>query len=114
MNLSISAAQLFEQLRDKLALRWLAGERSSAQRVLEAVETVARRPSLAGYLNIIYPNKVQILGIPRQTMIGRPPEMVENAIRIGSNGARTTTWAPWNGTPAALTLPVSVAPVPAG
>ena len=30
--------------------------------MLEAVETVARRPSLAGYLNIIYPNKVQILG----------------------------------------------------
>jgi len=26
------------------------------------VDTVARRPSLAGYLNIIYPNKVQILG----------------------------------------------------
>ena len=30
--------------------------------MLEAVDTVARRPSLAGYLNIIYPNKVQILG----------------------------------------------------
>jgi len=30
--------------------------------VLEAVDTVARRPSLCGYLNIIYPNKVQILG----------------------------------------------------
>ena len=26
MNLSISAAQLFEQQRDKLGLRWLAGE----------------------------------------------------------------------------------------
>ena len=62
MNLSISATQLFEQLRDKLGLRWLAGERVGGQRVLEAVDTVARRPSLAGYLNIIYPNKVQILG----------------------------------------------------
>jgi len=30
--------------------------------VLESVDTVARRPSLAGYLNAIYPNKVQILG----------------------------------------------------
>ena len=62
MNLSISAAQLFEQQRDKLGLRWLAGQHIGGQRVLEAVETVARRPSLAGYLNIIYPNKVQILG----------------------------------------------------
>ena len=42
-------------------LRWIAGERGE-HRVLEAVDTVARRPSLAGYLNIIYPNKVQILG----------------------------------------------------
>jgi HPr kinase/phosphorylase len=62
MNLSISAAQLFEQQRDKLGLRWLAGEHVGGKRVLEAVDTVARRPSLAGYLNIIYPNKVQILG----------------------------------------------------
>ena len=62
MNLSISAAQLFEQQRDKLGLRWLAGEHIGGQRVLEAVDTVARRPSLAGYVNIIYPNKVQILG----------------------------------------------------
>ena len=30
--------------------------------MLEAVDTIARRPSLAGYLNTIYPNKVQILG----------------------------------------------------
>lgn len=61
MNASIHALELFSQLQDKLGLRWIAGQQG-AQRVLEAVETVARRPSLAGYLNIIYPNKVQILG----------------------------------------------------
>jgi len=61
MNASITAHDLFEQLRDRLGLHWLAGQRGE-QRVLEAVETVARRPSLSGYLNIIYPNKVQILG----------------------------------------------------
>ncbi|WP_226468933.1 HPr(Ser) kinase/phosphatase [Luteimonas panaciterrae] len=61
MNASITAQDLFDQLRDRLGLRQLAGQRGES-RVLEAVETVARRPSLAGYLNIIYPNKVQILG----------------------------------------------------
>ncbi|HZH43685.1 MAG TPA: HPr(Ser) kinase/phosphatase [Lysobacter sp.] len=61
MNASITAAELFEQQRERLELRWVAGQRG-ADRLLEAVETVARRPSLAGYLNIIYPNKVQILG----------------------------------------------------
>ena len=58
----ITAAELFEQQVERLDLRWLAGQREAGTRVLEAVETVARRPSLAGYLNIIYPNKLQILG----------------------------------------------------
>jgi len=57
----ISAGELFEQQRERLDLRWYAGQ-DGAGRFLEAVETVARRPSLAGYLNAIYPNKVQILG----------------------------------------------------
>ncbi|HEY5612565.1 MAG TPA: HPr(Ser) kinase/phosphatase [Lysobacter sp.] len=61
MTARISAHELFEQLRERLGLRWLAGQVGEA-RVLEAVDTVARRPSLAGYLNAIYPNKVQILG----------------------------------------------------
>ena len=58
----ITAAELFEKQQDRLGLRWLAGQKDGARRVLEAVETVARRPSLAGYLNTIYPNRVQILG----------------------------------------------------
>ena len=61
MTTSISARELFDQQKDKLALRWLAGLKGE-KRELEAVDTVARRPSLAGYLNAIYPNKVQILG----------------------------------------------------
>ncbi|MBW3549684.1 MAG: HPr(Ser) kinase/phosphatase [Proteobacteria bacterium] len=61
MNASISAGELFELQRERLDLRWLAGQ-GGERRVLEAVETVARRPSLAGYVNTIYPNKVQILG----------------------------------------------------
>lgn len=61
MNTSITARELFEQQRDRLALRWVAGQQGE-RRELEAGNTVSRRPSLAGYLNAIYPNKVQILG----------------------------------------------------
>jgi HPr kinase/phosphorylase len=61
VNARVSARELFDQLRELLDLRWVAGERGEG-RVLESVQTVARRPSLAGYLNKIYPNKVQILG----------------------------------------------------
>lgn len=61
MNARISARELFDQQRERLGLRWLAGQQGET-RVLESVDTIARRPSLAGYLNTIYPNKVQILG----------------------------------------------------
>ncbi len=61
MNATITARDLFEQQKERLALRWLAGRKGS-DRELSPGDTVARRPSLAGYLNTIYPNKVQILG----------------------------------------------------
>ncbi|HEY4582216.1 MAG TPA: HPr(Ser) kinase/phosphatase [Lysobacter sp.] len=61
MNARISAQELYDQQFERLGLRWFAGRRGGT-RMLESVDTVARRPSLAGYLNIIYPNKVQILG----------------------------------------------------
>ena len=61
MTARITARELFDQQRERLDLRWLAGE-AGGSRVLESGDTVARRPSLAGYLNAIYPNKVQILG----------------------------------------------------
>ena len=58
---TISAGELFGQQHERLQLRWIAGAEGASRR-LEAGDTVARRPSLAGYLNAIYPNKVQILG----------------------------------------------------
>lgn len=57
----ITARELFEQQRDRLGLRWLAGQ-EGGERAIEADEHRTRRPSLAGYLNVIHPNKVQILG----------------------------------------------------
>jgi HPr kinase/phosphorylase len=61
MNTRITARELFEQQKDKMGLRWVAGQ-DGGTRELEAGNTQSRRPSLCGYLNIIYPNKVQILG----------------------------------------------------
>ena len=61
MTTSITARELFDQQNDTLGPA-LAGRSQGDERVLEAVDTIARRPSLAGYLNTIYPNKVQILG----------------------------------------------------
>jgi HPr kinase/phosphorylase len=57
----LRARELFEELGERLVLRWLAGQ-AGGDRVLERGEHLSRRPSLAGYLNVIHPNKVQIVG----------------------------------------------------
>jgi HPr kinase/phosphorylase len=61
MNARITARELFDQLKERLGLRWVAGQRGE-KRALEPGVALSRRPSMAGYLNTIYPNKVQILG----------------------------------------------------
>lgn len=58
----INARELFDQLSERLKLRWIAGARGES-RMIEPGEDLQRRPSLVGYLNIIYPNKVQLIGI---------------------------------------------------
>jgi len=57
----LSARDIFDALCDRMALRWTAGQ-SGQVRVIEIDEHLQRRPSLVGYLNIIYPNKIQIIG----------------------------------------------------
>lgn len=61
MRTRISARELFDELHERLELRWINGQRGG-ERVLERSEQFMRRPSLAGYLNVIHPNKVQIIG----------------------------------------------------
>ena len=62
MRNRISARELYEQLQERLALRWLTVGQLGGERTFERGEQQTRRPSLAGYLNVIHPNKVQIIG----------------------------------------------------
>ena len=57
----LSARQLYDGTHERMGLRWAAGMRGEG-RALERGVAKIRRPSLIGYLNIIYPNKVQIIG----------------------------------------------------
>lgn len=57
----ITARELFDQLQKRLELHWVAGQ-NGENRILESAEHLARRPALAGYLNTIHANKVQIVG----------------------------------------------------
>ncbi len=62
MRNRISARELFDELQERLGLRWLTTGQRGGERILERSEQQIRRPSLAGYLNVIHPNKVQIVG----------------------------------------------------
>lgn len=57
----LRARELFDELGERLELRWIGGQRGG-ERLIERGEHLSRRPSLAGYLNVIHPNKVQIIG----------------------------------------------------
>ncbi|MDE2084345.1 MAG: HPr(Ser) kinase/phosphatase [Xanthomonadaceae bacterium] len=57
----LTARELFDKISQRLTLRWVAGQRGEHRAIVPA-EKQPRRPSLAGYLNIIYPNKIQIVG----------------------------------------------------
>ena len=48
-------------MREKLDLHWVDGNEGTADNFLSAGD-VTSRPALAGFLNVIHPNKVQVLG----------------------------------------------------
>ena len=57
----LTSRQLYDAVGERMQLRWVAGWRGEG-RAIEPGDNSARRPSQIGYLNIIYPNKVQIIG----------------------------------------------------
>ncbi len=57
----LTARQLFDSTNEHLSLAWHAGVPGEA-RIIRATQSGGRRASLVGYLNIIYPNRVQIIG----------------------------------------------------
>ncbi|HVF34576.1 MAG TPA: HPr(Ser) kinase/phosphatase, partial [Candidatus Saccharimonadia bacterium] len=57
----MSARELFDQLQERFGLRRVAGQRGEG-RVIEPGDHLQRRPTLIGYLNMIHPNKIQLIG----------------------------------------------------
>ena len=57
----LSAHELFDEVRTRLDLTWIASQEGGDKRI-EIAEGRQRRPALVGYLNLIHPNKIQVLG----------------------------------------------------
>jgi HPr kinase/phosphorylase len=58
---SITAQNLYEDLQEKLQLSWLSS-REDAEGFCISADELTARPATAGFLNLIHPNRVQILG----------------------------------------------------
>lgn len=61
MTRTLTARDLFHTLQQRLDLHWVAGRDHDEDCVLSDRD-MSTRPALAGYLNLIHPNRVQILG----------------------------------------------------
>jgi HPr kinase/phosphorylase len=57
----LSAAQLFEENREKLQLEWLAG-RAGGLHKLAPERVSSSTEGLVGHFNLIHPNWIQVLG----------------------------------------------------
>lgn len=62
MTRSLTALELFDDLEERLALRWVGAPAAADWPGIRSGELGAR-PALAGFLNLIHPNKVQVLGV---------------------------------------------------
>ncbi len=58
---SLGLVELVELVGERMGLRWVGG-REGADRRIETLPHRKSRPALVGYLNLIYPNQVQIIG----------------------------------------------------
>ena len=58
---TLAVSELVDRLADRLALKWICGRTQAADRVL-TVDSFHARPSLVGFLNLIHPSRIQILG----------------------------------------------------
>ena len=61
MTRTLTARDLFTQLQDRLDLSWVAA-REHGEDTLLSEDDLSTRPALAGYLNLIHRNRVQVLG----------------------------------------------------
>lgn len=61
MTRSLSARALFEDLQERLKLHWISGDREQEGYSISSGDLTSR-PAIAGFLNLIHPNRIQVLG----------------------------------------------------
>jgi HPr kinase/phosphorylase len=83
---SITARALFDNLQERLQLHWLGGPTGADGHSLSR-DDLTLRPAAVGFLNLIHPNKVQVLGLEEIDYLGAldEKELATTASRIFSS-----------------------------
>lgn len=58
---TVTARSFYDALRDRMKLHWVSG--GGSEELAISVEDLTLRPATVGYLNLVHPNKIQVLGI---------------------------------------------------
>lgn len=61
MKRTVTARNLYKALQDRLKLHWVSG--GSGAEAAITVEDLTLRPATVGFLNLVHPNKIQVLGV---------------------------------------------------
>ena len=61
MSRSITARNLFDELEDRLQLHWISSPGDQGSPAI-SVDDLTVRPAAVGFLNLIHPNRIQVLG----------------------------------------------------
>ncbi|MGK7296899.1 MAG: HPr(Ser) kinase/phosphatase [Candidatus Wenzhouxiangella sp. M2_3B_020] len=64
----MNVTELVERFGEQLDLRWISGRRHAGRQTI-SVASFRTRPSLVGYLNLIHPNRIQVLGLEELTWL---------------------------------------------
>lgn len=83
---SITARNLFDELRQRLRLHWLYGEEGDEGYSISR-DDLSARPAAVGFLNLIHPNRVQVLGVEEIGYLDslEPQEMSATVSRMFSS-----------------------------
>ena len=61
MSRALSARALFKDLQERLKLQWITGD-PDREGFAISEDDLTSRPAMAGFLNLIHPNRIQVLG----------------------------------------------------
>jgi len=79
MSDSITPLDLFHHLQKNIDLKWLAGTVHATRPIIVSLH-LNQQSTLVGHLNLIHPNRIQVIGITEWTYLEKQPTAIFNEV----------------------------------